>query len=198
MNHNQGTNLPWTIDPLHGANRRETMVERKEGTQSVCEGRTVDHSKVTLSQVIMPAQSGPGGVYAHGGEIIKMMDTAAGLAALKHAHTPVVTLRVEGINFLHPIRVGNYVAVDAKLTFTSQSTMEIQVRVTAEDVTGEKQWEALTAYFIFVALHKDGTPAKIPPLIIQNDEEQQRFEAGKERYSTCRIDDHFRTLCALE
>lgn len=188
-----------TTGPLHSAKRRDTMTEQTESsTPTVSEGRTVDHSKVTLSQVIMPAQAGPGGVYAHGGEIIKIMDTAAGLAALRHAHTPVVTLRVEGINFLHPIRVGNYVTVHARLTFTSRSSMEIQVRVTTEDVAAEKEWEALTAYFIFVALHKDGTPAKVPSLIIQNDEEQQRFQAGKERHSTCRIDDHFRTLCALE
>lgn len=167
-------------------------------TLADCEGRTVANSAVSLSQVIMPAQAGPGGVFAHGGEIIKMMDTAAGLAALKHAHTAVVTLRVEGINFLHPIRVGNLVTVDAKLTFTSNSTMEIQVKATSEDVVREKKWEALTAYFIFVALDKDGSPVKIPALIVGNDEEKQRFQAGEERHNTCRIDDHFRTLCAIE
>ncbi len=64
------------------------------------EGRSVAHSAVTLSQVIMPAQTGPGGVYAHGGEIMKMMDAAAGLAALRHSHSAVMTLRVGGINFL--------------------------------------------------------------------------------------------------
>jgi acyl-CoA hydrolase len=76
--------------------------------------RTVDYSSVTLSQVIMPVHAGPGGAYAHGGEIIKLMDTAAGLAALRHCQFSVVTLRVEGINFLHPIRVGNYVEVEAR------------------------------------------------------------------------------------
>jgi len=162
------------------------------------EGRTVAHSAVTLAQVIMPVHAGPSGVYAHGGEIIKMMDTAAGLAALKHARTGVVTLRVEGINFLHPVRVGNYVTVDALLTFTSRSTMEIQVKVITEDVAKEKKWEAVTAYFIFVALQKNGTPAKIPSLIVLNDEERQRFKAGEERHSTCRIDEHFRTLCAID
>ena len=161
-------------------------------------GRTVAHSAVTLAQVILPVHAGPSGVFAHGGEIIKMMDTAAGLAALKHARSTVVTLRVEGINFLHPIRVGNLVTVRALLTFTSQSTMEIQVKVIAEDVAKEKKWEALTAYFIFVALKKDGTPEKIPPLMVSSDEERQRFDAGEERYSTCRINDSFRTLCAID
>lgn len=174
------------------------MTGKKTGAVEDGEGRTVANSTVTLSQVIMPAQARPDGVYAHGGEIIKMMDTAAGLSALKHSHTTVVTLRVEGINFLHPIRVGNYVTVDARLTFTSRSTMEIQVTATSEDVVREKKWEALTAYFIFVALNKDGSPEKIPALIVRNDGEKRRFTAGEERHHTCRIDDHYRTLCAIE
>ena len=162
------------------------------------DGFTVAHSAISLAQVIMPFNAGPGGVYAHGGEIMKIMDTAAGLAALKHAHTDVVTLRVEGINFLHPIRVGNYVRVDARLTFASRSTMEIRVKVTAEDVKKDKQWEALTAYFIFAALKKDGTSAEIPALIVSGDQECRRFQEGEERHNTCRIDDQYRTLCALD
>ena len=162
------------------------------------EGRSVAHSAVTLSQVIMPAQTGPGGVYAHGGEIMKMMDTAAGLAALRHSHSAVVTLRVEGINFYHPVRVGNYVTVNARLTHTSRSTMEVQARVTVEHVLKEKVWEALTAYFIFVALDEEGNPKNVPPLIVSTEEEKRLFAAGEERHNTCRIDEHFRTLCAVE
>ncbi len=160
--------------------------------------RTVDYSSVTLSQVIMPVHAGPGGAYAHGGEIIKLMDTAAGLAALRHCQFSVVTLRVEGINFLHPIRVGNYVEVEAKLTYTSRSTMEIQVQVTTEDVKIAKKWEALTAYFVFVALDPDGAPQEVPPLIVRTESERQLFQAGEERHNTCRIDDHYRTLCAID
>ena len=160
--------------------------------------RTVDYSSVTLAQVIMPVHAGPGGTYAHGGEIMKLMDTAAGLAALKHCQSAVVTLRVEGINFLHPIRVGNYVVVEAKITYTSRSTMEIQVSVTAEDVKSSKKWEALMAYFVFVALDSDGAPKEIPPLVVRTESEQQLFQAGEERHNTCRIDDHYRTLCAID
>ena len=117
---------------------------------SELQGRTVDQSAITLAQVIMPALAGPGGIFAHGGEIIKLMDTAAGLTALRHSHSQVLTLRVEGINFLHPIRVGNLVTVKSKITYASKSTMEIQVTVVAEHVLKETAWEALTAYFIFV------------------------------------------------
>jgi acyl-CoA hydrolase len=174
------------------------MATPTEGVDSELKGRTVAQSAVTLSQVILPAHTGPGGVYAHGGEIIKLMDTAAGLAALRHSRSQVVTLRVEGINFLHPIRVGNYVTASARLTYTSLSSIEIQVTVTAENVLKGQTWEALTAYFIFVALDEEGKPRKVPPLIVTTDEERKLFQAGEERHNTCRIDDHYRTLCALD
>lgn len=174
------------------------MTDQTNLSDSELEGRNVEHSAVTLSQVIMPVHTGPGGIFAHGGEIMKLMDTAAGLTALKHSHCQVVTLRVEGINFIHPVRVGNLVTVYSQMTYTSQSTMEIQVRVTAEHVLKEQVWEALTAYFIFVAVDEAGNPKKIPPLIVSSDEERKLFEAGKVRYSTCRIDDHYKTLCAID
>ena len=174
------------------------MAAQPVSDRDVSAERTVDYSAVALSEVIMPLHAGPGGIYAHGGEIIKLMDTAAGLAALKHSQSAVVTLRVEGINFLHAIRVGNYVKVEAKLTYASRSTMEIQVRVTAEDVKSAKEWEALMAYFVFVALDPDGAPKEVPPLIVRTESEQQRFQAGEERHNTCRIDDHYRTLCAID
>ncbi len=174
------------------------MNEQNQSENSKLAGRTVDHSEVIMSQVILPMHTGPGGVWAHGGEIIKLMDTAAGLVALRHAHSAVVTLRVEGINFHNQIRVGNYVTVKAKLTYVSQSAMEIQVKVTTEDVLKEQEWEALTAYFIFVALDKDGKPKPVPPLIVSTDEERRLFEAGESRYTTCRIDDETRILCAID
>lgn len=174
------------------------MNEQKDANSAEPEGLTVDHSAVTLSQVIMPVHSGPGGVYAHGGEIIKLMDTAAGLAALRHCRSQVVTLRVEGINFLHPIRVGNFVMVVARLTYVSRSSIEIQVTVTSEDVLKSKRWEALTAYFIFVALDAEGKPKPVPPLLTTTEEERRLYEAGEERFNTCRIDDHSRTLCAID
>jgi acyl-CoA hydrolase len=174
------------------------MVDTTPKNDAAAEGRPVNHSLVRLSQVIMPQQTGPGGVFAHGGDIMKMMDTAAGLVALRHAHSQVVTLRVEGINFLQPVRVGNYVTATARMTYASQSSMEIQVRVTAEDVLREREWEALTAYIIFVAVDKDGKTLKVPPLILEDDEDRRLFESGRIRHDTCRIDDEAKALCALD
>ncbi|GAB4275785.1 MAG: hypothetical protein Kow0092_31440 [Deferrisomatales bacterium] len=161
------------------------------------EGRTVDHSQVVMSQVMLPLHTGPGGVWVHGGEIMKLMDTAAGLAALRHAHSPVVTLRVEGINFLRPVRVGNYVVVQARLTYVSTSTMEVQVKVTAEDVLHEKSFEAITAYFLFVAVGEDGRARPVPPLLLESDEDRTLFEQGKLRHEVCRVDEHGKAICAI-
>ena len=174
------------------------MQTEKDTEHIKSEGYPVDHSTVTLSQVIMPMHSNPGGIFAHGGEIIKLMDTAAGLAALKHCRSQVVTLRIEGINFMQPIRVGNFVTVNAKLTYASKSSMEIQVTVTAEHVLKGIKWEALTAYFIFVALGEDGKAIGVPPLIPKTDEEHRLFAAGEERHNSCRIDDHSKILCAID
>jgi acyl-CoA hydrolase len=175
-----------------------TMQTQNDTENNKPQGYSVGHSAVTLSQVIMPMHANPGGIFAHGGEIIKLMDTAAGLAALRHCRTQVVTLRIEGINFLQPIRVGNFVTVDAKLTYASRSTMEIQVTVTAEHVLKGIKWEALTAYFIFVALDEDGKAIGVPPLITITDEERRLYDAGEERHNSCRIDDHSKTLCAID
>ena len=97
------------------------------------EGRTVDHSALTLTQMISPQQAGRAGV-AHGGEIMKLMDTAAGIVAARHGHKDTVTASVEGINFYRPVKVYELVAVKAHLTYVGYSSMEVRVDVFTEDI----------------------------------------------------------------
>ncbi|MBI2957462.1 MAG: acyl-CoA thioesterase [Chloroflexi bacterium] len=149
------------------------------------EGRTVEHSAVTMSQVMMPDQANPYG-NVHGGETMKLMDTAAGVAAVRHSHANVVTARVDGVNFYSPIRVGNFVTASARLTFVSRSSMEVRVEVAAEDMRREEKKHALTAYFVMVALDDQGRPAEIPPLLLSSDREKELFEQGRQRYQSCR------------
>jgi acyl-CoA hydrolase len=149
------------------------------------EGRTVEHSATTISQLILPHQAGRAG-YAHGGEIMKLMDTAAGAAALRHCHTDLVTARVEGINFYRPIKVWNLVTINAYLTFVGRSTMEVRVEVFSEDILKEEKVHALTAYFIIVALDDKGKPTEVPPLIISSEKEKELWEKGKQRYHLCK------------
>ena len=117
---------------------------------------------------------------------MKLMDTAAGVVALRHAHTAVVTARVDGINFYHPIKVGALVTVNAFLTFVGRSSMEVQVEVLTEDIMTEKTTHALTAYFIMVALNDRGKPTEVPHLIVSSEKEKELWERGRRRYEMCR------------
>jgi acyl-CoA hydrolase len=155
------------------------------GSKLDTEGRTVKHSAVIMSELILPQQANQLG-NAHGGEIMKIMDTAAGVAALRHAHTAVVTARVDGINFYHPIKVGDFITVNAFLTYVGRSSMEVEVEVITEDIIAEKTTHALTAYFILVALNEQGKPTKVPPLILSSEKEKELWEKGRRRYEMCK------------
>ena len=149
------------------------------------EGRTVDHSAVTMSHLVLLHEAGRSG-FAHGGEIMKLMDTAAAVVALRHSHSVVVTAQVEGMNFYRPVRVGDLVTVNAYLTFVGRSTMEVRVEVEAEDIFREQQRHALTAYFIMVAVDEEGKPTAVPPLIVSSPREKELWEKGKKRYQICK------------
>jgi acyl-CoA hydrolase/rubrerythrin len=143
--------------------------------------RTVGHSSVIMAQLMLPHHANPAG-YAHGGEIMKIMDNAAGVVAARHAHTNVVTVRVDNILFLKPVRVGDLVLVRASLTFVGRSSMEIRVEVDTENLAQESGQKALTANFIYVALDKMGKPTEVPPLLVTTEEGERLFEEGRERY----------------
>jgi acyl-CoA hydrolase len=151
------------------------------------EGRKVEHSATSMSQMIWPDLAGRAG-YAHGGEIMKMMDTAAGVVAVRHSHRDSVTARVEGINFYLPIKVYDLVTVDARLTFVGRSSMDVLVDVWAENIPREQKVHALTAYFIMVAVDDQGKPTEVPPLILSSDKDKALWEKGKQRYERCRHD----------
>jgi len=140
-----------------------------------------------MSQAMMPHQANPFGA-VHGGEIIKLMDEAAGVAAVRHCHVNVVTARVDGINFFRPIMVGNLVIINAYLTFVSRSTMDVRVEVVAEDIFKEEQHHALTAHFIMVAVDNKGKPVEVPPLIISSDQEKKLWALSEKRHMSCRED----------
>lgn len=138
-----------------------------------------------MAQLMLPHQANLAG-YVHGGEIMKIMDNAAGVVAARHAHTNVVTVRADNIFFLKPVRVGDVLLVHTSLTFVGHSSMDIRVEVETENLAQEKKQKALTANFIYVALDKAGKPTKVPPLLITTEEGERLFEEGRERYEAHR------------
>jgi len=140
-----------------------------------------------MTQIMLQEHGGRAG-YAHGGEIMKLMDTAAGFVGMRHCHTDLVTARVEGMNFYRPIRIGDLIIINAHITFVSRSTIEIRIDVFREDIFKEEKEHALSAYFIMVALDPNGKPTEVPPLILSSDRERELWEQGKYRYHTCKGD----------
>ena len=156
------------------------LLENLEKDQPL-EGETVGHSAVDMAQLMLPDQANPAG-YVHGGELMKMMDNAAGVVACRHAHTSVVTANVDEINFLHPVRVGDLVLIHAQIAFVSQSSMEVRVEVETEDLITGFRMRCVTAYYTMVALDDKGRPARVPSLIISTEEGERLFNEGLARY----------------
>ena len=146
--------------------------------------RTMKESYSVLAQEVMPMQANPAG-NVHGGEIIKLMDSTAGVAAMKHAHTNVVTARIAEINFKKPIHIGELVTCRAQVIYAGRTSMEIFVTVESENlISGEKQI-ALTAFFTMVSLDKNGNPAKVPALSLEGagEYEKKLYKEGEKRYN---------------
>jgi len=142
--------------------------------------KTISDSATVLSQVILPGMTNPAGT-AHGGELLKMMDNAAGVCATKHCRAIVVTAGIDNVSFHEPVFMGNLVSCNAYLTYVGRSSMEVAVSIYAEDLMqGEKRC-CMTAYFVFVALNQDLTPVVVPQLQLNNPLEETLFEEGKER-----------------
>jgi acyl-CoA hydrolase/ferritin len=167
------------VEAKHEKNFRQVLTGLEKGGEF--EGRTVGHSAVEMAQVMLPDQANPAG-FVHGGELMKLMDNAAGVVSARHCRTNIVTGRVEDIVFRSPVRVGSLVIVHAKLTFTSRSSMEVQVRVEMENILAGERVEALTAYFVMVALDTEGRPTEVPSLTLATEEEERLFKEGQARY----------------
>jgi acyl-CoA hydrolase len=144
--------------------------------------KTVEASKICIGNLMEPQQANISG-NVHGGEIMKLMDNTAGIVAHRHARSNTVTARVDGLEFIKPIHIGNLVTFEGRLTFVGKSSMEVLVEVYVEDLEVENSKSlALTGYFTMVALDENGGPKKVPELLTEGPEEEKLFLEGKRRY----------------
>jgi len=143
-------------------------------------GKHARDSEVVLSQLMLPTDANPQG-NVHGGTIMKLIDTAGGMCAVRHARTFVVTAEIDSITFLSPVYVGNLVTLRARLNWTGHTSMEVEVCVEAENpLTGEIT-HTNSAYAVYVALDAASKPKAVPPLIIETDEERRRWDEAEAR-----------------
>jgi uncharacterized protein (TIGR00369 family) len=129
-------------------------------------------SAVTLSQAMGLAHANILG-NVHGGEIMKLIDTAAGICASRHAGGPTVTAALDEMSFLHPVRIGDLVFVHAQVNDVGRTSMEVGVRVEAEEVVSGRRTHTASAQLVFVALDERGRPRPVPPLEPQTDQERR-------------------------
>ncbi len=127
-------------------------------------------SRVILARVMMPMDANPAGI-VHGGVIMKEIDTAAGVVAVRHAGRVCVTASIDRLDFHNPAFIGNLIIVKASINMTGRTSMEIGVRVENEDVLTGVKTHIASAYLTFVALGNDHRPVEIPSLklVTKND-----------------------------
>lgn len=144
-------------------------------------GKKIEESSVILAQQMNPQDANPAG-NVHGGVIMKLIDTIAGVVATKHARANTVTATIDRLDFHHPVYVGNLLTLKASLNLVGRTSMEIGVRVESEDlITGEVRHTA-SAYITFVALNRENKPVELPPLILETrDQERRNREAMARR-----------------
>jgi len=152
----------------------------------VNQGKTPAASAVTLSMVIMQDMTNPFGT-AHGGEMLKLMDNTAGCCAVKHSGGRVTTRAISEVEFTAPIRQGNLVHCQARVTYVSKHTMEVKVEITAENLWRQIYTPSVKAYFVYVLLNDDASQMlEVPPLLPETDEEWAEFTAGRLRMEAAR------------
>src|SRR5437588_11987849 len=130
----------------------------------------------------------------HGGVIMRMVDEAAAIVAIKHSQNPtVVTARVERFDFLAPAFIGDVVSVHCEMSYVGRTSMEVAVEVMAEDVITEEVRHIASSYVIYVALDENRKPTPVPQLVPANDEEKAIIErAAIRRMKRHKIDEELK------
>lgn len=133
-----------------------------------------------MAQAMLPMDANPSG-NVHGGTIMKLIDTAAGIAAARHCRTNVVTASMDRLDFHQPVFVGELVVLRASINHVGQTSMEVGVRVEAEDLMTGKVRHTNSAYLTVVSLDENRKPAPVPRIVPETDDDRRRSEEGRIR-----------------
>jgi acyl-CoA hydrolase len=144
------------------------------------EPRPQAHSRTQMTEYVLPQHTNAlGGVF--GGQIMAWIDLCAAICAQRHSGRMAVTAFVDDMKFEQPVRVGEVVRLDAKVTATFRTSMEIEVVVEGEDATSGRRWPCVDARVTFVAIDEHRRPTEVPPLALDSDEVRASQAAGEAR-----------------
>ncbi len=149
-------------------------------------------SEAVMSELMMPQHANiMGNVF--GGVILSLVDRVAAVAAIRHARKPCVTVSVDKVDFKEPIHVGELLTAHARVNYAGRTSMEVGVKIIAENVlTGERR-HTNSCYVTYVALDEHGQPTAVPPVVPETPDEKRRYERAAKRRASRVMDRRYDT-----
>lgn len=181
----QGTML-YALQLAHKKSTNKTRNYKLETALYLCaklcfmESKTAKESFTVMNELVLPNDTNTFGNLM-GGRLMYWMDIAAGIAAGKHCNAPNMTASVDNLSFKNPIKLGNVVHIEAKVSRAFNTSMEVHLKVWGEDNLHQYKYESNEAYFTFVALDPNGKPRQVPQLIPETDDEKRLFDGALRR-----------------
>lgn len=140
----------------------------------------VQESAVTMTELVLPNDTNTLNNLM-GGKLMHWMDIVSAISAQKHSNRIVVTASVDNVSFGKPIQLGNVVSLRAKVTRAFNSSMEVHIKVEAEDIPSGKKFASNSAFFTFVAVDQSGRPIDVPEAVPETDEEKELYAGALRR-----------------
>jgi acyl-CoA hydrolase len=141
------------------------------------EPKRASESATEMVQVVLPNDANPLG-FILGGTVMHLIDIAGAIACHRHTRTLLVTAAVDGLEFLHPIKVGDMIILRSRVTCVFTTSLEVRVDVYSEETLTGKRQQTSRAFLTFVAIDRAGNKVKVAPLLVETDEERRECEAA--------------------
>ncbi len=152
--------------------------------------RPMSASKSILSQLMLPNDANPMG-NVHGGSIMKMVDIATAIAAMRHCGRQVVTVALDHMSFLEPVYIGDLVTITSQVEYVGRTSMLVRAQVEAENPASGRKVHTSSCVLTFVALGEDGHPVPVPPIQADSQEEKDCLEAARQIYERAKEERSF-------
>jgi acyl-CoA hydrolase len=149
------------------------------------QSKKVSESKTEMSQLMLPQHANPGGI-VYGGSILFFADGVAFVCASRHAGPNCVTVSVDRVDFKEPIHIGELVTCMASVNWVGRSSMEVGIKIIAEDLNTGKKRHTNSCYFTMVCIDSYGKAQQVPRLVTESDEEKRRYAAAEKRREVSR------------
>ncbi|MBP1961739.1 acyl-CoA thioesterase [Paenibacillus aceris] len=150
-------------------------------------------SRTVLTEIILPADTNYHNT-VFGGRVMQYIDKVATIASMRHSRRGVVTASSDSLDFYAPVKLGEAIQLEAFVTWTHRSSMEVFVKIESENLlTGEKKRTA-NSYLTFVALDDNGQPCAVPGIIPETEEEKRLFETAETRFAARKLRKEERSL----